>query len=136
MALNAKFSICFFDPNGTNRANRHAYNVEIDNAWSYLDMRCAQVDTQFAYMDTNHQRQRARRVTQAARQERETADRERERRERLERRGLPRAEWRGWRAGVQDGMEAGYDAAMRNVQMMGHQGMVGGRSFPSTPGSL
>lgn len=41
----------FFDPNGTDRANRHAYNAEIDNAWSYLDMRCAQVDTEFAYMD-------------------------------------------------------------------------------------
>ncbi|KAL9585445.1 MAG: hypothetical protein Q9212_001518 [Teloschistes hypoglaucus] len=50
----------FFDPNGTDRANARANCARFDSAYSYLDMRVAQVDTELAYMDADHQRQRAR----------------------------------------------------------------------------
>ncbi|KAL9585451.1 MAG: hypothetical protein Q9212_001524 [Teloschistes hypoglaucus] len=124
----------FFDPGATDRANNHARYAELNSAYAYRDMDYAYRDGEYAAMEADRQRERARRATRAARRNRELAIRKHERNERLQRRGLPRAARRGFQAGVMEGAEAGYEAAMRDVQgMMGHPSGMGPHGYVDGP---
>ncbi|KAI4197489.1 MAG: hypothetical protein LQ350_005866 [Teloschistes chrysophthalmus] len=124
----------FFDPGARDRANNQARYAEINTAYAYCDMEYAYRDGEYAAMEADRQRQRARCANQAARRNRELAIREHEKNERLQLRGLPRAAKRGFRAGVMEGAEAGYEAAMRDVQeMMGPPGGMGPHGYVGGP---